>query len=269
VVGKRNKPRKQTYVSQSTLEDGTLVLKATEPAGREHLEKMVAELMVDKVPKEHVGIEHDGVTEETYDRTTMTSVRTLPIAWGMPFDELTFSKWIINMYLHHRPMPWDDVVVARSTYLPDARNMVHNNFVNKSKCEWLFMLDTDVLPPPGIIERFLEHAKSGKKMIGGWYRKKGEPYLPVVYDYRFQAEGDGIHLWDPREQPGTGVESVDGAGAGCWFMHREVAEALGNKPYDMEHGGEDLVLCKKVSEIGYKMWIDWDMACAHIGVATV
>jgi len=60
---------------------------------------------------------------------------------------------------------------------------------------------------------------------------------------------------------------VDAAGAGCWLMHRDVAKAIGHSPYDMQTGGEDLSLCLKVHEAGFDTWIDWDIACAHAGVA--
>jgi hypothetical protein len=50
------------------------------------------------------------------------------------------------------------------------------------------------------------------------------------------------------------------------MMSRKVAEALGQSPYSMEKGGEDLVLCKKVKDLGFELWIDWDIACAHCGV---
>jgi hypothetical protein len=90
----------------------------------------------------------------------------------------------------------------------------------------------------------------------------------VVYDFALTNE-KGFNEWSPRHEPGTGFEKVDGAGAGCWFMHRDVAVALGEEPYDMSEGGEDLTLCRKVTEAGFNIYIDWDMACAHIGVATV
>ena len=72
-----------------------------------------------------------------------------------------------------------------------------------------------------------------------------------------------------REKPGKGMEKVAGMGAGCWLMSRELAEALGNKPYSMEQGGEDLWISKKIMELGYEMWVDWDLACAHMGVSWV
>ena len=57
--------------------------------------------------------------------------------------------------------------------------------------------------------------------------------------------------------------------AGCWLMARELAEALGKDPYSMDKAAEDLVLCKKIMDLGYEMWVDWDLPCAHCGVTYV
>lgn len=189
------------------------------------------------------------------------TIRDMPIQWGIPMDETMFTLWFSN-WVNLDVMPWDDIAISHSTYLPEARNFVHESFVKYSKLEWLMMLDSDVMPPPSVLQQLLSH---GKLMVGGWYRKKGGMNEPVVYDYQGKKE-DGKHGWKIRMVPGEGLERVDGAGAGCWLMHRSVAEAIGLKPYDMERGGEDLGLCLKVKEAGFDCWIDWKLACAHLGV---
>ena len=189
-------------------------------------------------------------------------LRTESIYWAFPMDELMFSSWFLN-FINLDFMPWDSFGVQLNTYLPDARNYLHEKFL-KSGLEYMVMLDSDVLPPPDFIQRLMGH---NKPMVGGWYRKKGGNSEPVVYDY---VQNDkGIHWWSIRKEPGQGLEQVDGAGAGCWLMKREVAEALGPKPYEMEHGGEDLDLCFKTTKAGFPIFIDWSIACAHAGVAVI
>lgn len=162
-------------------------------------------------------------------------------------------------------MPWDNFHFCLNTYLPEARNQIHNAFL-KSNNEWLVMLDSDVIPPPDFASRLIAHEKP---MIGGWYCKKDmmnpELRYPVVYDDL--ETRDGIRYWNIRKQAGEGIEKVDAAGAGCWLMHRDVARAIGENPYNMEHGGEDMELCVKVRNAGFEIWIDWDIACSHVGTA--
>lgn len=167
-------------------------------------------------------------------------------------------------------MPWDDLLTVGSTYLPEARNMIHAEFVNNSKCLYLFMLDSDVIAPPGIIDALLNHMKRRKdvRIVGGWYKIKDEPYNPVVYhDDGFDDRGIAMYRQYGQNEVGKGLTKVDAAGAGCWLMHRRVAEAIGEEPYDMAEGGEDLLLCRKVRDAGFSLWIDWKLACAHAGVA--
>lgn len=201
-------------------------------------------------------------------------LRTTPIAWGFPGDELMFYKFFANIF-HLGYMPWDNVITTESTYLPDARNTIHKIYYEEmmKTHPYLFMIDTDVLAPPGTIPKLLEH---DKPLVGGWYKKKEKfevkdpegnvSYIqrPVVYDW--EKEEGGKWWFVQRMKPGEGLENVAGAGAGCWLMRRDIAKRLGKEPYSMEQAGEDLVMCKKVLDLGETPWIDWDIECAHTGV---
>jgi len=192
-------------------------------------------------------------------------IRSVPICWGIPMDEVMFSKWFVN-FLRLSSMPWDSISTTEGTYLPSARNGIHNTYLTDTDAPYLMMLDSDVLPPPNIVDILMAHQKH---IVGGWYKnknlKKG-PH-PIVYD--FHQETDTELQWINRAEPGKGLEKVDGMGAGCWLMSRELAEALGENPYSMEKGTEDLVLCKKIMDLGYEMWVDWDLSCAHMGISWV
>ena len=254
----RNRPRKSGN-GPAVLEPD--IVPASSALGKEAIAKAIQE-MRDKgeLPETHIAEEREAIT----------MVRVTPICWGICFDEIVFARWVKHMMASVRMMPWDDMVVSSSTYLPDARNLVHKQFLETSKSEYLFMLDSDVLPPPGTIEKLLRHMQRRKdvRMVGGWYKIKQEPYNPVVYhDDGVDDRGIAQYAQYGVNEVGKGLEKVDAAGAGCWLMHRGVAEAIGKKPYHMAEGGEDLLLCRKVQEAGFDIFIDWDLACAHAGVA--
>lgn len=189
-------------------------------------------------------------------------LRPISICWGIPMDEIMYAKFFSNwMYLNR--MPWDSVATTESTYLPDARNDIHSRFVKDMDAPYLMMLDSDILAPPNIVDILLGHQKH---LVGGWYKNKqyGGKAHPIVYD--FVEETETRLGFRHRKEPGEGLEKVDGMGAGCWLMSRELAEALGERPYSMEKATEDLVLSKKVMDLGYDMYVDWSMSCAHVGV---
>ena len=208
---------------------------------------------------------------EMHDRKSELRIRTQAIAIGVPMDELMFSKFFEN-YIGLDIMPWDSTITTASTYLPDARNHIHNIFLEKSEATHLLMLDSDVLPPPRLIETLLLHDKD---MVGGWYSKKekfpvkdveGNTKIiqrPVVYD--FDSVKDGMPYYINRLNAGKGLESVDAAGAGLWLMSRKAAEALGKNPYG-DGVGEDLLMCYKLKQLGFDLWVDWDIHAAHCGV---
>ena len=237
------------------------IVPASSTLGKEKIAEMIVEM------KEKGELPATHLAEE---RETVTMVRVTPVCWGICFDEVVFAKWVKHMLASVRLMPWDDMVVANSTYLPDARNLVHDQYREESKSEFLFMLDSDVLPPPEIVDKLLKHMQRRKniRMVGGWYRKKAEPYQPVVY-HEDGLDDRGVMQYRQygNNEVGKGLEKVDAAGAGVWMMHRSVADALGEKPYHMAEGGEDLLLCRKVREAGFDLFIDWRLACAHAGVA--
>ena len=224
----------------------------------------LAKKVAEKAPNTVVHSDFQG--GHSVDFRSNIVIRTQQIAIGLPMDELMFSQFLTN-FVHLNIMPWDSLITTQSTYLPDARNSIHNTFLEKTGGSHLFMLDSDVLPQPDIIHRLLAH---NLPLVGGWYKKK-EKYpvknldgsiktiqRPVVYDYA--EEG-----FTEKLQPGKGLEKVGGAGAGLWMMRRDVAEALGKSPYGNDVG-EDLILCRKVTEVGFDMWIDWDLPAAHCGV---
>lgn len=236
---------------------------------KRHKKKQIDQIR-ERVPAE---VKHSSLAGGKMKETTLSlELREEPICWGLPFDELMFSAFFEN-FVALDYMPWDYLATTRSTYLPEARNTIHNLFLNELGGSHLFMLDSDVLCPPGIIKTLLDHEKD---IVGSWYRKKEKfpikdlegnvSYIqrPVVYD--FDHSTDEKDLYKQRIEKGIGIERVDGAGAGCWLMSRRVAEALGESPYDMNRGGEDLVLCKKITDLGFDLWIDWDSPSAHCGI---
>jgi len=217
-----------------------------------------------RVPNEKRVITKDGGGSVSVSTQTVVKLRTMPVAWGIPLDETLFARFFVN-FLNLRIMPWDDLITTTSTYISEARNTIHQDFVTKSTCEYLVMLDSDVLPPPDFLQRLLDHKLP---IVGGWYKKKGDPYPPCVYDFG-NEDGGGVAWWKVREQAGVGLEKVDGAGAGCWLMRREVAEALGERPYNPHVLSEDFLLCRKLADLKIDVYIDWSIACAHAGVAYV
>lgn len=214
------------------------------------------------IPHENIVVNNISGKEKVTNR--IIKIRRMQIAIGIPLDEVLFTKWFSN-FTHLQIMPWDYILTSIGTYIKLSRNLIHNNYIKYcDNCKYLVMLDSDVLPPPDFIDRLIAHKLP---FVGGWYRKKGEPYHPCVYNFD-NIDEHGVYNYKIIETPGKGLQKVDAAGAGCWLMRRDVALALGENPYELDTG-EDLELCRKVKQAGFDVYIDWDLACAHCGVAII
>ena len=231
---------------------------------REEAAKHLIRIIAPKLPKTRRTAER---TEGglVINQTKPVYLRSIPVSWGLPFDEIVFTRWVTHILHSRMLMPWDDTITMASTYITEARNTIHQQFVRDCETDWLVMLDSDVLPPPDFVERLMKH---NKPVATGWYKKKGEPYLPCVYDFA-EEDGKGIAWWKERQEAGTGLEQVDGIGAGCILMRRDAATALGERPYSPNVVSEDFFLCRKLHELGIPITLDWSIACAHTGVALV
>ena len=241
-------------------------LEATKKDDRIPVIRAVADRILSKIPKNPIRAQRDGHESERYERGQLR-IRTEPVCWGIPMDEMVPSRFFSN-FLELQPMPWDDWITNLNTYIYTARNYIHDNFL-KGKANWLVGLDSDVLPPPNFLERLLEHKKD---FVSGWYKKKSIKLEPVVYDWRGDMTLDGKgKLYAVRNSIGEGLEKVAAVGLGCYVMSRELAEKLGPSPYRMpfegkDYTGEDLYLCNSINELGYGVWVDWTVACAHTGL---
>jgi len=235
------------------------------PRGKLPRSNRYLELLSDELKQELIGertISHlsRGESEKMREHYNL---RTTPVCWGIPCDEVMYSKFFVT-FNRQGVMPWDEFTTTEATYLPEARNTIHNKYLEDASSPYLMMMDSDILAPPGIVDSLLKH---DKHLVGGWYKNKNSfvEAHPIVYD--FHSESSARNNFVARREPGEGLEKVDGMGAGCWLMSRKLAEALGENPYSMEKGGEDLWLSKKVRDLGYEMWCDWDLALAHMGVS--
>lgn len=261
------------------------IIKIKEQSGVEREISKVTNMLRDQgIPDKTLQIHNAPAGMEREDPSTL--LRVTQVCWAFPMDEVLFQDFFVNVW-RMRPMPWDEVLTVKDTYLPSARNKIHSQFVNEAKSTWLVMIDSDVLPPPNFVEKMLLHHKRDprKKVLSGYYHVKGEPYNPTVYEYVTMLEAEKLpydtkghegevawyRQYTPEEEnlrrEAKRLEKVTGVGAGCIVMHREVAAAIGEQPYDMSEGGEDLTLCRKITDAGYDIWVDWSMACAHVGVA--
>lgn len=192
----------------------------------------------------------------------MLHVETTTIAWSFGFRNLIIPGYI-------PPFP-----VAGVPY-DMGRNMMCWHALNIG-ADYVFMLDTDVIPPRDTIPRLISHRQP---IVSGLYNRRSPPWsIPV-------AQKDG--QWFTNFKKG-GTYEVDVVGAGCLLLERGfLIDMLKRFPIDPKRGkiwfdwrsdmpeslpreermSEDFSMCRQARMHGYKVYLDTSIECIHQGLA--
>lgn len=161
-------------------------------------------------------------------------------------------------------------VCTRRIFHDFARNELVEEFLD-TDCDLLWFIDSDVTPSAYVLDLVKNHYDKWQ-VAGATYPVFMSPTrdgtLEVVYTcYRKNPKTGNLTL---SGVPLKGQEFVDGLATGCLFIKREVFEKL-SKPYfefkfkenrEMIEG-EDLGFARKLSELGIKYFVDYELVCRH------
>lgn len=150
-----------------------------------------------------------------------------------------------------------------------ARNAYVEDFL-ASDCEAIWFLDSDIIPPDNILDVFDKYAEwdlAGAPYPVFMKQAHGTPTQIVMCVYEKNSEGKLVRCDCPTE----GERYIDGVATGCLFIKRGVFSKLEAPYFEFKYDpksraiseGEDLGFCKKVSELGYKFYVNFALACDH------
>jgi hypothetical protein len=140
--------------------------------------------------------------------------------------------------------------------IAEAYNDIAREFL-KDGADYLLTVEDDTFPPEDALVRLLVHIKEGKKAVGAWYPKRqavleGAPII-LKEGKRTYLEADG------------GVHEVKTLPMGCTLYTAEVFYKT-TFPYFVrtENLTQDSFFSQKLTEAGFKMYIDTSIRCKHI-----
>ena len=197
----------------------------------------------------------------------------IPMNWSLHRDA------VISYLSLFRRLRDDDVslLTSETAVVSFARNNIVKRFLDLDPpVEYLLMIDDDIVVDPAVIEKLTIHQRP---IISGVYYKKSEPFDPVVYLSKPAEGGEalgnnlfGTHDTDyhaVHTEVDKGLFKVDGVGAGCLMVRRDVLARMEPPWFKFEGSGEDLYFCRKAKALGYDILIDTSMQLGHVGVRTV
>lgn len=175
--------------------------------------------------------------------------------------DLARSQKVLNQF----------VTLEGSGVISRLRNQVVATYLEKTKDDWLLMIDTDQQIDIPSFKKLIAAADKDERPIvagvvfGGW--QTGQMYLEPVPCIFKLGEGGGLYAY--HDYPKDTVVEIDAAGTGCLMIHRSVLEKFrdeadqlhqGDKwcwfqdmPLHQEWVGEDLLFCLRARGFGYKI----------------
>jgi hypothetical protein len=178
------------------------------------------------------------------------------LAWAFGLRALDFPGHFIGL----AGMPFDH---ARNAGAQRALDM---------GVDWLFFLDSDVIPPADAVRRLISRRKP---IISGIYHRRSPPHgVPVML-----KGGKWIESY-----PANSIIDVDLVGAGCLLIHTSVLRNLppqreGKHWFDWRVDrvaidppgtamSEDFTFNLHARTVGgYKIFVDTSVVCKHVGFA--
>lgn len=148
-----------------------------------------------------------------------------------------------------------------------------NNLVDlalMNDCDYLLMLDDDMVIPADLFERLAAHDKD---VVGALYYQRGGGFHPVIMRQVNAKDGlkgiDFIHHFDLiLRQPG--LYPVDIIGGGCMLFRTEIFRKL-VQPYFWIDGivGTDVYICNQLRDAGVSIYVDTSIELGHVGDAQI
>ena len=155
----------------------------------------------------------------------------------------------------------------------DARNKLAQQAI-KEEFDYIFWLDSDMIFMTDTLNRLMETMnKTDADIVSGIYFRRSAPYTPVAFSELDIDLENGKNYHADYTGELSGVHEVAAIGFGCVLMKTEVLFDVFGKfgsPFEPIGGyGEDLSFCWRARELDYKVFIDFDVKCGHVGHITV
>lgn len=192
---------------------------------------------------------------------------TIIIAAG---EFLRYGAFVNSMLQTLHP-PNTQILIKQSVALVDNLN----DCIRKMSGDWIWIQSDDQSWSPDALVKLLDRQVD---VVAPLILKRSPPYYPVAFK---EKSDEGYMPYSLTELPETGLVPVHSAGSGGMLIQRYVLDDIG-VPQDAEwedrhwftygsgvHLNEDLVLCQRITEAGYDIYLDVEVQMGHRGSYTV
>lgn len=159
-------------------------------------------------------------------------------------------------------------VEAESSNPSRASNMLCKQLIELDY-DYVFFFDLDIVMPPNLLTDLIENAeKKNLDIVCGWAYQKD---FPPKTNLLLREEGGYAVITEIGTKE---LFEVDATGPACMLLRKGVIESIEPPWFQDSQGnfkegdtfvGPDIRLCEKFKKAGYKIWIDPNLRCGHIG----
>lgn len=131
----------------------------------------------------------------------------------------------------------------------------------------LLSLESDIFPAHNIMEALVWDNKdivTGLYLIGDGETKIPCVFLPWVNE---KTGTGGTRMLQPKEVPeyiNKGLKRVSAGGMGCCLISRYILKDMGFTYIPGHEGHSDIFFFNKAQRLGYEVWCDTNLVCAHL-----
>jgi hypothetical protein len=187
--------------------------------------------------------------------------------------ETTTIAWSLGLRRLQIPGAFQDPLLLTAMPFDMSRNRACQIMLEQG-ADYIFFLDSDVIPPPDTIHKLLRH---NLPIVSGVYHRRSPPHgVPVM----MRPVGQWITHYPPNQ-----LIEVDVVGAGCLLIRRDLLEKMppqrpGHHWFDWrvhlkgtqgisdgECLSEDFTFNTACKRMGVKIMVDTGIQCKHIGLA--
>jgi GT2 family glycosyltransferase len=150
--------------------------------------------------------------------------------------------------------------------LDAKRNHVAKQFLERTTCDWLLTLDTDMVFTPEDFDTLLASADPVERpIVTGIYFVNERPPRAAIANL-VDGSIKSVPDWEEHK-----LFPVDYCGSGFMLIHRSVLEKLGDDPYRQDIASpsgtlvtEDYAFCERAREAGFPVHANPDVFIGHV-----
>ncbi len=146
---------------------------------------------------------------------------------------------------------------------PAIRNLQFKRHLQLSNCDFILMVDSDVIPPANILEMAKNRVDFCSAVCFSF--QFDEPFAVVM---KKDSKGRDGYIQDVPSGP-PGIYERDATGLACTIISRQLVKQFKGTFRDrfddegMLQRDADFDFCERIKQAGYKVYVDTRFICGH------